>query len=69
MATVPGPGTDRPLPIPGAPAERPFPDRGDGDRDTDEQIASPEREDSPWEAEPYDPEREMIEPDIPAAVP
>jgi hypothetical protein len=66
MATVPGPGTDRPLPIPGSPAERPLPERAD----EDEQVASPEREETPeWESEPYDPEREFAEPDVPAAVP
>jgi len=43
-----------------------MPERGD----EDEQSASPDREDSPgWEPEPYDPEREFVEPDIPAAVP
>ena len=64
MATVPGPGPDRPLPRPGAPDERPIPGE-------DERIASPpEREEQPsWEPEPYDPEREYAEPSVPAGVP
>ena len=67
MATVPAPGTDRPLPIPGPPAERPLPDREEED---EEQVASPDREDPPaWEPEPYDPDREFVEPDLPVAVP
>jgi hypothetical protein len=36
----------------------------------DEQVASPEPDEAPaWEPEPYDPEREYIDPDVPAAVP
>lgn len=66
MATVPGPGTDRPFPVPGPPAERPIPER----EDEDEQIASPDPEEAPpWEPAPYDPEREYSEPDVPAGVP
>jgi hypothetical protein len=62
MATVPGPRPDRPLPPPGVPAERP-------EREADEERrAAPEPAPS-WEPEPYDPEREQVEPELPAAVP
>ena len=66
MATVPGPRPDRPLPTPGVPAEQP-------DREYDEEEerqASPEREETPsWAPEPYDPEREYVEPSAPVGVP
>lgn len=64
MATVPGPNPDRPLPTPGVPAERP-------ETEEDErQVASPDQDDPPaWEPQPYDPEREYAEPDVPAGVP
>jgi hypothetical protein len=66
MATVPGPGTDRPFPVPGPPAERPLPERDD----EEEQVASPEPDEAPaWEPEPFDPDREYAEPALPAAVP
>jgi hypothetical protein len=62
MASVPGPRPDRPLPTPGVPAERP------------EQYEEEDRHASPgeapsWEPEPYDPEREYVEPEAPVAVP
>jgi hypothetical protein len=62
MATVPGPRPDRPLPTPGVPAERP------AHEEDEERRAAPEPTPS-WEPEPYDPEREHVEPDLPAAVP
>jgi hypothetical protein len=63
MATVPGPRPDRPLPTPGVPAERPA-------REYEEEERKAAPDDSPsWEPEPYDPEREHIEPAAPAAVP
>jgi hypothetical protein len=38
--------------------------------DDEEQIASPDPDEaSPWEPEPYDPEREYTDPGLPAAVP
>lgn len=63
MATVPDPGPDRPFPPPGSPAERPMETEED-----DRREASPE-ERPVWESEPYDPEREQVEPELPAAVP
>lgn len=63
MATVPGPNPDRPLPTPGSPAERPLETEED-----DRREAGPEERPA-WEPEPYDPERELVEPDVPAAVP
>jgi hypothetical protein len=63
MATVPGPNPDRSFPPPGTPAERPpVPDE-------EERVASPPDRAEPWETEPYSPERERVEPDLPAAVP
>lgn len=68
MATVPGPGHDRPLPRPGAPAEEPMADPG---REPDEEReASPAEPDHPaWEPEPWSPEREVVEPGAPVGVP
>lgn len=62
MATVPGPRPDRPLPTPGVPAERPV-------EEDEEQRAAPEEDRPAWEPEPYDPEREYVEPGAPVAVP
>jgi hypothetical protein len=62
MATVPGPRPDRPLPTPGVPAERP------AHEEEEERRAAPDPAPS-WEPEPYDPEREQVEPELPAAVP
>jgi hypothetical protein len=66
MATVPGPRPDRPLPTPGHPAEAP-----PREYEEEERHASPERgEETPsWEPQPYDPERELVEPAAPAGVP
>ena len=64
MATVPGPRPDRPFPPPGAPAEEP---RRDAEQD-EERRAAPVETPS-WEPEPYDPERETVDPALPAAVP
>jgi hypothetical protein len=66
MATVPGPRPDRPLPTPGVPAEVP-----EREYEEEERHASPDRgERTPeWAPEPYDPEREHIEPTAPVAVP
>jgi hypothetical protein len=63
MATVPGPRPDRPLPTPGVPAERPEPEQDE------ERKAAPETAPAWEEPEPYDPEREHVEPAAPAAVP
>ena len=63
MATVPGPRPDRPLPTPGMPAE---PERDY--EEEEERRAAPDNVPS-WEPEPYDPEREYIEPAEPAMVP
>lgn len=63
MATVPGPRPDRPLPPPGVPAERPTRE------DDNERRAAPETAPSWEEPQPYDPEREQVEPELPAAVP
>lgn len=63
MATVPGPRPDRPLPTPGVPAERPEHDQ------EEERQASPGESTPTWEPEPYDPERERVEPAEPAGVP
>lgn len=64
MATVPGPRPNRPLPTPGAPAERPI----------EEPIeepgpVGPERRstDPDWMPKPYDPDREEEEVGIPLA--
>jgi hypothetical protein len=62
MATVPGPRPDRPFPPPGAPAEEPRRE------EEEERRAAPEPAPS-WEPEPFDPERERVEPAAPAAVP
>jgi hypothetical protein len=66
MASVPGPQPDRPLPPPGVPEEPPY-ER----EEQDEQVASPPREDTDpgWLPEPYSPDREHAEPDLPAGVP
>jgi hypothetical protein len=67
MATVPGPQPDRPLPTPGAPEAPPY-EREEEDR----RVASPpDRQDTEpdWMPEPYSPEREQVEPDVPAGVP
>lgn len=61
MASVPGPRPDRPLPTPGVPAE---PER----EHEEERRAAPETTPS-WEPEPFDPEREHVEPEAPVAVP
>lgn len=63
MATVPGPNPDRPLPTPGI-TEEPVREHED-----DERHASPSEPAPSWEPEPYDPERELVEPETPAAVP
>jgi hypothetical protein len=63
MATVPGPRPDRPLPTPGMPAE---PERDY--EEEEERRAAPESVPS-WEPEPYDPEREFVEPAEPAMIP
>jgi hypothetical protein len=65
MATVPGPRPDRPLPTPGVPAEQP-----EREADDEERHASPRREDDTpsWAPQPYDPEREYVEPAAPVAV-
>jgi hypothetical protein len=67
MATVPGPQPDRPLPIPGAPAEEPPREYEEEER----REAAPQREgtDPSWLPEPYDPEREHVEPEEPAVLP
>jgi hypothetical protein len=68
MATIPGPRPDRPLPTPGVPA---VPERAYEEEEEQERHASPQRgEPAPdWTPEPYDPEREHIEPTAPVAVP
>jgi hypothetical protein len=63
MASIPGPDPDRPFPRPGPPAEQPFPEHDEEER----RAAEPESPD--WSPEPYDPERERVEPALPAAVP
>ncbi|MEX1182378.1 MAG: hypothetical protein WEF86_04030 [Gemmatimonadota bacterium] len=65
MATVPGPRPDRPFPPPGVPAVEP---RRDPEEQEEERRSAPGETPS-WEPEPYDPEREQVEPSIPAAVP
>jgi len=63
MASVPGPDPDRPLPRPGAPAQEP-------PREDDESWgASPDDDRPSWLPEPYDPQREREEKDLPAGVP
>jgi hypothetical protein len=62
MATVPGPRPDRPLPPPGVPQERPR------EHEDEERQASPGETPS-WEPEPYDPDRETVEPAAPVGVP
>ena len=70
MATVPEPQHDRPLPTPGAPAEAPVQEPAyDPDQ---ERRAAPGPDTGPeWadEPAPWSPERERIEPDVPAGVP
>lgn len=63
MATVPGPDPDRPFPRPGEPGIEPQyePD--------EEQQASPGEDPPSWLPEPYDPDREVVEPALPAGVP
>jgi hypothetical protein len=61
MATVPGPDPDAPLPRPGAPALEP-------EYEPEEEPSSPD-ESPNWLSEPYDPEREFVEPALPAGVP
>jgi hypothetical protein len=63
MATVPGPRPDRPLPTPGITEEPPQREH------EEEQQASPSEPVPSWEPQPYDPEREHVEPAAPAAVP
>jgi hypothetical protein len=63
MATVPGPDPDKPLPRPDAPGIVPIYEP------EEEQFASPGEDRPSWLPEPYDPEREFVEPDIPAGVP
>ena len=54
MATVPGPQPDRPLPIPGAPAEEPVHEPIE-----EPDFSDPYRSDEPdWLPKPYEPERE-----------
>lgn len=63
MASVPGPDPDRPLPRPGAPALEP-------PREDDESWeASPDEDRPSWMPDPYDPQREHEEQDLPAGVP
>ena len=63
MATVPGPDPDKPLPRPGAPGVEP-------EYEPEEEPFEPPQQDRPeWLTEPYDPSREFIEPELPAAVP
>ena len=64
MATVPGPRPDRPLP-PVAPAIEPEREWDDDDH----RAAPPDRERPDWLPEPYDPERERVEPGAPAPLP
>jgi len=60
MATVPGPKPDRPVPRPGAPAEEP------PYEPEEPEVAEPARRDKPeWLPEPYDPDREVVEPGVP----
>jgi hypothetical protein len=61
MATVPGPRPDRPLPTPGVPQEPP--------REHEEERQASPGETPSWEPEPYDPEREKVEPAAPVGVP
>jgi hypothetical protein len=63
MASVPGPRPDRPLPTPGI-TEKP-----EREHEEEERQASPAEPVPSWEPEPYDPEREIVEPGAPAAVP
>jgi hypothetical protein len=62
MATVPGPRPDRPFPPPDAPAEERPPE------EEEERRAAPDTTPS-WEPEPFDPDRERVEPETPVAVP
>lgn len=61
MATVPGPRPDRPLPTPGAPAERPMeePMQEPGTPGPDRHGSEPD-----WMPQPYDPERERQEEEV-----
>jgi hypothetical protein len=66
MASVPAPRPDEPLPPPGLPREEPVPDTEEEER----RVATPGREaDPPWLPEPYDPERETVEPEAPVSLP
>jgi hypothetical protein len=62
MATVPGPRPDRPFPPPGVPAEEPR-------RESEEERRAAPDDTPSWEPEPYDPQRERVEPAAPVAVP
>lgn len=61
MASVPAPRPDEPLRPPGMPREEPLPDT-----EKEERRASPEPS---WIPEPYDPEREGVEPGAPVPTP
>ena len=63
MATVPGPDPDKPVPRPGAPAVEPEYEP------EEEQFGGPAEDQPGWMSEPYDPDKEYVEPDLPAAVP
>lgn len=63
MATVPGPDPDKPLPRPDAPAVEPEYEP------EEEQFANPDEDRPEWLPEPYDPDREIVEPELPAGVP
>ena len=65
MATVPGPNPDRPLPTPGVPAQQPEREY----EEEEERRAAPDHDEPSWAPEPYDPDREVIEPTAPVAVP
>lgn len=62
MATVPGPDPDKPLPRPGTPGIEP-------EFEPDESLEPPQEDRPEWMSEPYDPSREFVEPELPAAVP
>jgi hypothetical protein len=65
MASVPGPDPDAPLPKPAAPALDPEHENEDDER----LVAAPERDVPEWMPEPYHPDREIVEPSLPLAVP
>lgn len=64
MATVPGPDPDKPMPRPGAPGIEP-----EHEPEEEEYRGSPEEDRPSWLTDPYDPSREIVEPDLPAGVP